>query len=96
MKSIKVDGGASANNLLMQFQADITGTNVERPSVIETTGLGAAYLAGLATGYWSGKEDIKANRSVDRTFKPAMDEAEVNDKIKGWQRAIRCALAYTD
>lgn len=94
--SVQVDGGASANNLLMQFQADITGKKVVRPSVIETTGLGAAYLAGLATGYWSSKEEIKENMNIDRVFEDAMDEMEVKLKIEGWKRAIKCALVYSE
>lgn len=94
--SVQVDGGASANNLLMQFQADITGKKVVRPSVIETTGLGAAYLAGLATGYWSSKEEIKENMNIDRVFADAMDEMEVKLKIEGWKRAIKCALVYSE
>lgn len=94
--SVQVDGGASANNLLMQFQADITGKKVVRPSVIETTGLGAAYLAGLATGYWSSKEEIKENMNIDRVFADEMDEMEVKLKIEGWKRAIKCALVYSE
>ena len=93
---IKVDGGACANNLLMQLQADITGKKVVRPSVIETTGLGAAYLAGLATGYWSSKEEIKQNMSIDRNFERIMDEMEVESKIKGWRKAVKCALVYSE
>ena len=94
INSIKVDGGASANNLLMQFQADITGKKVVRPEVIETTGLGAAYLAGLATGYWESREEIRANMSVDRVFKNEMDATEAGENIKGWHRAVKCALVY--
>jgi glycerol kinase len=96
INSIKVDGGASANNLLMQFQSDITGKEVVRPTVIETTGLGAAYLAGLATGYWKSKEEIKANMGVDRTFENKMDKELVKEKIKGWNKAVKCALVYAE
>lgn len=92
--SIKVDGGACANNFLMQFQADITGKKVIRPEVIETTGLGVAYLAGLATGYWSSKEDIKANSKVDRIFDNIMAKEEATKKVEGWNRAVKCAIAY--
>lgn len=94
--SIKVDGGACANNLLMQFQSDITGNSVIRPSIIETTGLGAAYLAGLATGYWKSKEDIRNNMRIDRTFIPQMDDDEVAEKLKGWNRAVKCAIMYSE
>lgn len=94
--SIKVDGGACANNLLMQFQSDITGNNVVRPSVIETTGLGAAYLAGLATGYWKSKEDIRNNMRIDRTFITQMNKEEVAEKLKGWNRAVKCAILYSE
>ncbi|WP_455951159.1 glycerol kinase GlpK [Eubacterium sp.] len=96
INSMKVDGGASANNLLMQFQSDITGKSVIRPSVIETTGLGAAYLAGLATGYWKSKEEIIENQSIDRQFDRQMPENIVDNKLKGWKRAVRCAMVYAD
>ncbi|MBO5986477.1 MAG: glycerol kinase GlpK [Lachnospiraceae bacterium] len=92
--SIAVDGGASANDFLMQFQADIVGTEVLRPSCIETTALGAAYLAGLAVGYWAGKEEIKANWSLGAKFTPGMPEAHREALLKGWKRAVRCARAW--
>lgn len=81
---LKVDGGASANNFLMQFQSDIIGSEVCRPSCIETTALGAAYLAGLAVGYWDGIEDIKSNWAIDRVFSPEMGEELRKEKVKGW------------
>lgn len=93
---IKVDGGACANNLLMQFQADITGKRVTRPKVIETTGLGAAYLAGLATGYWSSKEEIRANMDIDKEFECTMDRESVDRKLKGWKKAVECAIFYAE
>lgn len=96
LKALKVDGGASANNFLMQFQADILNTPVHRPDVIETTSLGAAYLAGLATGYWSGKDEILANWKLGRSFEPAMAEDVRNSKIKGWHRAVRCARIWAE
>lgn len=96
LKALKVDGGASANNFLMQFQADILNTPVHRPDVIETTSLGAAYLAGLATGYWSGKDEILANWKLGRSFEPAMAEDVRNRKIKGWHRAVRCARIWAE
>lgn len=96
LKALKVDGGASANNFLMQFQADILNTPVHRPDVIETTSLGAAYLAGLATGYWSGKDEILANWKLGRSFEPAMAEDVRNRKIKGWHRAVKCARIWAE
>ena len=96
LKALKVDGGASANNFLMQFQADILNTPVHRPDVIETTSLGAAYLAGLATGYWSSKDEILANWKLGRSFEPAMAEDVRNSKIKGWHRAVRCARIWAE
>lgn len=96
INSIKVDGGACANNLLMQFQADITGKEVVRPAVIETTGLGAAYLAGLATGFWKDKDEIRANMSVDRIFENEMSGEEAEEKVKGWNKAVKCALVYSE
>ena len=96
LKALKVDGGASANNFLMQFQADILNTPVHRPDVIETTSLGAAYLAGLATGYWSSKDEILANWKLGRSFEPAMAEDVRNRKIKGWHRAVRCARIWAE
>ena len=94
IQKIKADGGASKNRLLMQFQADITGAQVVRPAVIETTGLGAAYLAGLAVGYWSSKEDIIKNSSIEAVFEPKMEKAAAEEKLKGWKQAVRCALLY--
>ena len=96
LKALKVDGGASANDFLMQFQADILNTPVHRPDVIETTSLGAAYLAGLATGYWSGKDEILANWKLGRSFEPAMAEDVRNSKIKGWHRAVKCARIWAE
>lgn len=95
LKTLGVDGGACANNMLMQFQADILGTNVQRPAVIETTALGAAYLAGLAVGLYS-LDDIAKNRTVDKTFAPAMDEALKNKLYKGWKKAVACTLAFKE
>ncbi|MBR3645148.1 MAG: glycerol kinase GlpK [Lachnospiraceae bacterium] len=94
LHQINVDGGACANNLLMQFQADILGMKVLRPGVIETTGLGAAYLAGLATGYWKDANELLSNRCVDKVFDDKMSKEMVADKIKGWHKAVKCALAY--
>ena len=91
---LKVDGGASSNNFLMQFQADILGAEVFRPRCIETTGLGAAYLAGLAVGYWKDLDDIRTNWAVDKTFVPQMEEPRRKALIKGWDKAVKCALLW--
>ena len=88
LQSLKVDGGASANDLLMQLQADILQTEVQRPVCVETTALGAAYLAGLAAGFWSGQEDVKRNWAVERTFQPAISAVERDEKLRGWHRAV--------
>lgn len=94
LESLKVDGGASANDFLMQFQADLLGTQVDRPECIETTALGAAYLAGLAVGYWKDKEEIRRNWQLGRCFTAKMDVATRERCLKGWKRAVRAALAY--
>jgi len=86
--ALKVDGGASANNFLMQFQSDILGCNVMRPQCIETTSLGAAYLAGLATGYWKSKEDVIDNWQIDQTFQPEMTAEKRSELLTGWKKAI--------
>lgn len=96
LKELKVDGGACANDFLMQFQSDIIDTAVHRPKCIETTALGAAYLAGLATGYFKDKEEIRANWQLGRSFIPAMEPDERERLLKGWKRAVRCALAYSE
>ncbi|TVP95999.1 MAG: glycerol kinase [Acholeplasmatales bacterium] len=94
IKSFKVDGGAAVNDFLMQFQADILNLPVERPKVLETTALGAAYLAGLASGYWSSLEDIRNAWQLDRTFTPAMDPAQRTRLINGWRQAVAAARAF--
>lgn len=96
IKGLKVDGGASANDFLMQFQADIIGMEVRRPRCIETTALGAAYLAGLAVGYWSDLDEITENWQPIREFVPRMDEQRREQLKKGWKRAVRCALAWAE
>ncbi len=96
IKNIKVDGGASANDFLLQFQSNILKKKVSRPIVIETTGLGAAYLAGLASGYWKDKQELKNNLKISRTFSNTMDAKVVEEKIKGWHRAVKCALVYAE
>lgn len=92
--SLIVDGGASKNNFLMQFQADVLDVNVLRPECVETTALGAAYLAGLAVGYWKDLEDIRNNWALSRSFEADMPQELRKQKLDGWERAIRCALAW--
>ena len=94
LSTIKADGGASANSFLMQFQADITDRNVVLPEVTETTALGAAYLAGLAAGYWSGLEDVKGNWRKRREFRPAMDARTRAGLVSGWDRAVSSARSF--
>lgn len=94
LKSLRVDGGASANDFLMQFQADILQEKVLRPECIETTALGAAYLAGIAVGFWKDKEEIKKNWALSRNFSPEMTFEKRQEKIKGWKHAVKCAVFY--
>lgn len=94
LTSLKVDGGASANNFLMQFQSDIIDAPVKRPMCVETTAMGAAYLAGLAVGYWKDKEDVKKNWQIDQIFEVKMSEEERNEKLKGWNRAVKCSYGW--
>ena len=94
--SLKVDGGASNNNFLMQFQSDVLGVDVLRPECVETTALGAAYLAGLAVGYWEDVDDIRKNWALSKTFAADMPEELRNEKLAGWKRAVRCTLAWAE
>lgn len=94
LASLKVDGGASANNFLMQSQADISNAPVDRPRCIETTAMGAAYLAGLAVGYWRSPEEIKKNWAAGKTFLPAIDEEERERRLAGWKRAVRLTCGW--
>ncbi|MCI8573208.1 MAG: glycerol kinase GlpK, partial [Oscillibacter sp.] len=94
LASLKVDGGASANNLLMQIQADISGAPVDRPRCVETTAMGAAYLAGLAAGYWRSKEEVVQNWAIDRSFRPAISQEERARRVKGWNKALQCACGW--
>ncbi len=94
IKSLKVDGGACANNFLMQFQADISNVPVNRPICVETTAMGAAYLAGLAVGYWKSREEVIRNWQTDRIFMPGMEDAQRKAAAAGWNRAVRCAYGW--
>ncbi len=91
---LRVDGGATANNLLMQFQSDILGVNVVRPTITETTALGTAYLAGLAVGYWKNMDDIKEQWQVNKKFSPHIEKEKVQTLLQGWQRAVNAAIAW--
>ncbi|HQO72698.1 MAG TPA: glycerol kinase GlpK [Sedimentibacter sp.] len=90
---LKVDGGASANNFLMQFQSDILNVNIERPEITETTALGAAYLAGLATGFWKSKGEVIQNWSMNKKFKPSINDDERNRLYSGWKKAVKKAMS---
>lgn len=94
LAALKVDGGASANDFLMQTQADIINAPVNRPQCVETTAMGAAYLAGLAVGYWSSKEDVIKNWAIDKTFEPKIEAAEREKRIKGWNKAVKYAYGW--
>ena len=94
LSALKVDGGASANNFLMQTQADIIGAPVNRPRCVETTAMGSAYLAGLAVGYWANKEDVIRNWIIERTFEPAIEKEKRDTMIKGWNKAVKYAYGW--
>lgn len=94
IKELRVDGGATVNNQLMQFQCDILNTKVVRPKITETTALGAAYLAGLAVGYWKNIAEIQQQWQVDKEFSPVMDDTKRNELVTGWQRAVKASIAW--
>ena len=96
LKVLNVDGGASANDFLMKFQSDILDTDVCRPEVIETTSLGAAYLAGLATGYWKDIQELKNNHRIGKTFCSDMDDEIRCRLLKGWRKAVKCAMIWAE
>ena len=96
LQALRVDGGAVANDFLMQFQSDILGVPVHRPEVIETTALGAAYLAGLAVGFWSGKDEISKKWNVNRIFEVEMEEERREELYKGWKRAVERSLKWEE
>jgi glycerol kinase len=93
LSSLKVDGGACANNVLMQFQADILNTEIERPKNIESTSLGAAYLAGIAVGLWYQK-DILINKRIDKKFIPTMSKEKLENLYKGWKKAVKRTMNW--
>ena len=96
LANLRVDGGAVANNFLMQFQSDVLDTEVHRPKVTEVTALGAAYLAGLAVGYWNSIDELENKAELDRTFEPHHDEEKRNRRYKGWKRAVKCAQVWAE
>ena len=96
ISTLKVDGGASRDHFLMQFQSDILGVNVERPATLEVTALGAAFLAGLAVGYWSGLDDVRNRLHIERVFEPSADKEKQVQRYKGWKKAVSRALQWID
>ena len=94
LAALKVDGGASANDFLMQTQANIINAPVNRPQCVETTAMGAAYLAGLAVGYWESKEDVIKNWAIDQTFEPKIDDEQRSKMIKDWNKAVKYAYGW--
>ena len=96
LTALKVDGGASANNYLMQTQSDIIDAPVQRPKCVETTAMGAAYLAGLAVGYWKDREDVRKNWAIERTFAPEISDEQREKRLRGWNKAVKCALGWAE
>jgi glycerol kinase len=94
LKALRVDGGAVKNNFLLQFQSDMLRVDVERTTINETTALGAAYLAGLAVGFWKSKEEIASQWQVERSFEPKMSEGQQTELYDGWKKAIRATMAF--
>ncbi|MCA1746158.1 MAG: glycerol kinase, partial [Bacteroidales bacterium] len=96
ISELRVDGGASVNNFLMQFQSDMLNAKVTRPAVMETTALGAAYLAGLASGFWKGTEELKKQWVVDRSYEPGIEEAEREELLQNWQKAVKRSFLWLE
>ena len=96
LQSLRVDGGAVANNFLMQFQSDILGTRVERPAVLEVTALGSAFLAGLAVGFWNDLDEVRSKATIEREFRPSIETTERNVRYKGWQKAVARVRSWED
>ena len=95
IKELRVDGGATVNSALMQFQSDILNCKVVRPKITETSALGAAYLAGLAVGFWKNVEEIQQQWQIDQSFAPAMETDKRNQLVNGWQRAVKASIAWS-
>ena len=95
LKVLRVDGGASANSMLMQFQSDILQCEVHVPCCVETTALGAGYLAGLGVGFWKDKSDIESNRALSKTYRPKMRKEEAEKLYSGWLKAVKATRAFT-
>jgi glycerol kinase len=96
IRELRVDGGATVNNALMQFQSDILNCSVVRPTITETTALGAAYLAGLAVGYWKNINEIQEQWQIDKKFSPQIDMKKKAELLSGWQRAVKASIAWAD
>jgi glycerol kinase len=96
LSALRVDGGAVSNNFLMQFQSDVLDTVVQRPKITEVTALGAAYLAGIAVGFWDSLEELQGKADIDRSFLPHHDEAKRARRYKGWKRAVKCAQTWAE
>jgi len=96
LKALKVDGGASANDFILQFQADVLQVQVQRPRIVETTALGAAYLAGLSIGYWKDKKEIRENWEVSKVFEPELKQEEMKERLRGWHKAVKCAQGWEE
>jgi glycerol kinase len=94
LSALKVDGGACKNNFLMQFQSDLIDRKVDRPACVETTAMGASYLAGLAVGFWSSKDDVIKNWALDKEFEPSMDDDKRAEELKGWKKAVNSTLGW--
>jgi glycerol kinase len=96
IKELRVDGGATVNNQLMQFQSDLLDCKVVRPTITETTALGAAYLSGLAVGYWKNVSDIQQQWQIDKEFLPKLKEEKRNALVRGWQRAVKASIEWAN
>ena len=94
LSELRVDGGASVSNIMMQIQANLIRTKVNRPKVVETTALGAAYLAGLAVSYWKDMDEIRSNAQIERIFEPQITEEEKNVRVRGWEKAVRTSFDW--
>ena len=96
LNELKVDGGASANNFLLQTQADLINATVVRPSCLESTAMGAAFLAGLAVGYWTSRDELRTVISIDRVYKPEIEAAERDERLQGWRKAVGRSFDWVD